>query len=212
MGEQLKFKYLIFDFDGTIADTFHEIVNIYNEIAPDFNARPVDDELLLIIKSRNPREIMKNLKVSIFKVPMMAVKAIALLKQRINTIRLIKGINTVLKKLKDKGYMMSIVSSNAYDNINAFLEKNNLKFFDHIYFSHQIFAKHKVINSFIKDNRINKKDIIYIGDEARDIKAAKKAGIKIISVTWGYNDRSVLSELKPDYIVDKPEELIEILE
>jgi len=54
-------------------------------------------------------------------------------------------------------------------------------------------------------------DVIYIGDEVRDIEAARAAGIKIASVTWGYNLESILTENKPDYIVTQPRDLLNLM-
>ena len=53
-------------------------------------------------------------------------------------------------------------------------------------------------------------NVLYVGDEVRDIEAAKKAGIRIAAVTWGYNSKKALEAYKPDYLVTKPEELLQI--
>ena len=50
-----------------------------------------------------------------------------------------------------------------------------------------------------------------IGDEARDIKASKKSGIKSIAVTWGFQDEATLRRLNPDFIVKTPEDILKII-
>ena len=63
----------------------------------------------------------------------------------------------------------------------------------------------------MKEKTIPHKDPIYVGDEIRDVDAAKKAGIKVIGVTWGYNTKNALSTAHPDHIVEKPEDLTSII-
>jgi phosphoglycolate phosphatase len=49
--------------------------------------------------------------------------------------------------------------------------------------------------------------VMYIGDEVRDIDAAKKAEVAAVSVTWGYNTEEVLTKNNPKIIIKTPSEL-----
>ncbi len=51
-----------------------------------------------------------------------------------------------------------------------------------------------------------------MGDETRDIEAAKKSKIKIVAVTWGFNSSNVLAQHQPDFLIDIPQQLTEIFE
>jgi phosphoglycolate phosphatase-like HAD superfamily hydrolase len=68
-----------------------------------------------------------------------------------------------------------------------------------------------MLEKAIKKYQLSKFETLYIGDEVRDIKAAKDAGIKVASVTWGYNFENVLTDNNPDYIVPRPEDLLKIV-
>jgi phosphoglycolate phosphatase len=46
-----------------------------------------------------------------------------------------------------------------------------------------------------------------VGDETRDIDAAREAGVQCAAVTWGIHSRQVLQKHAPAAIIDKPEEL-----
>jgi phosphoglycolate phosphatase-like HAD superfamily hydrolase len=50
-------------------------------------------------------------------------------------------------------------------------------------------------------------EVVYIGDETRDITAGKKCGVKTIGVTWGLNGRESLLAENPDWLVCNPEQL-----
>ena len=121
-------------------------------------------------------------------------------------------MDNVIKKL-NKRYKLGIVSANSKENILKFLELNDLKYcFDFVY-NYQLFlGKSQAFKKIIKGKKLSKDDIIYIGDEDSDIIAAKKAGIKIISVTWGMKNKNMLKNNEPDFIAEKPEDILLFLE
>ena len=91
-----------------------------------------------------------------------------------------------------------------------FLEHNELDFFDFIGTSSKIWNKNWGLKTLMDDHDLKLCDVIYIGDETRDIKAAKKAGIRSAAVTWGYNSCRVLEAQNPDYLIHHPEELFQL--
>ncbi|NES07303.1 MAG: HAD hydrolase-like protein, partial [Okeania sp. SIO2F4] len=74
-----------------------------------------------------------------------------------------------------------------------------------------LFGKHRAIKKYLKSENIQPEEMVYVGDETRDINAAKKAKVKAIAVTWGFNSREALSEYQPDALVEQPQELIEVI-
>jgi phosphoglycolate phosphatase-like HAD superfamily hydrolase len=63
----------------------------------------------------------------------------------------------------------------------------------------------------MKINNLSSEEVIYVGDETRDIEASKKINIKVIAVSWGFNSGEVLAKHNPDFLIHKPSELIEVL-
>ena len=57
----------------------------------------------------------------------------------------------------------------------------------------------------------SKNHVFYVCDEVRDIEAARKSGIKSIAVTWGYNTKGALIKENPDFLVNSPDELRNII-
>ena len=51
---------------------------------------------------------------------------------------------------------------------------------------------------------------MYVGDEARDMEAARRAGVHSVGVTWGFNNRSALEKANPEKLVDKPKDLLKL--
>ncbi|HKM44778.1 MAG TPA: HAD-IA family hydrolase [Dysgonamonadaceae bacterium] len=199
-------KYIVFDFDGTIADTFEVIKNIaineYGEYAVDFDFES--------IKNEDTKGLLKKLNIPLWKLPEMSLKITSKLRNN-KDIKLFPGIIDLLTNLK-KNYKLGILSSNSRENIIATLKEHKIdNLFEFVYSGSSIFGKHLVLKKMCSKQQINPHEVIYVGDEERDIIASKKARIKNIAVTWGFNSKEKLSKEKPDYIVDSPMQIIEIV-
>lgn len=205
-------KIIIFDFDGTIADTIPVSITILQKLASKYYHKTVDDKLIQELRDKSIPEICKELDISIIKLPFIARKARRELNKEIACLKPIKGITNLLTQLKKQGHILGIVSSNSKESIMKFLEVNDLKVFDFIHTNSRIFGKANSLKRLIKKNKWDKKDVIYIGDEVRDIEAARKAGVKIFSVAWGVNTLDKLTSCHPDFIIKSPDELITLLQ
>ncbi len=202
-------KVVLLDFDGTIADTYQAIAQITNQLSSEFGYKYLDQEELLLLKNLSSREIVKRAEISVFKIPFLVKRVRSELSKEIGNLKPIPGIAQVLRELKNQGYILGIVTSNVRDNVDIFLTKNNLKYlFSFIYSSTSIFGKHRVINQAIAQNKLNRQEIVYVGDETRDIRSAKKSSIGMIAVSWGFNSAEILAEHQPDILVEQPIDLL----
>lgn len=208
----MSVKVIIFDFDGTVADTFETIVNISNLLAPEFGYQKATPEDIVKYRNLTSRDVIKQSGVSIFKLPFILKRLKIELNSKIHYLTPIPGIKEALFELKKQGNTIGIITSNDKENVQIFLDKNGMPdLFDFIYSSKNIFGKSKIINKFIKQNKLKPEQIIYIGDETRDIEAAKKSHIKVIAVTWGFNGKQILAKQNPDFLIEQPSELISAL-
>jgi phosphoglycolate phosphatase len=205
-------RIIIFDFDGTIADTYEAIVKISNQLADEFGYKPVQQDDLLRLKNLSSWEIVKESEISLFKIPFLLRRVHLELAKEIDNLKPIEGIELALENLKSQGYCLGIVTSNTKENVVTFLLKYKLeKLFDFIYSDTAIFGKHRIINEAIKQNKADKTKVIYIGDETRDIRSAQKSKISAVAVSWGFNSAKILAEHKPDFLINNPAELIEAI-
>ena len=107
-----------------------------------------------------------------------------------------------LRELQALGYSLGIITSNTELNVQIFLRNHGLELFDFIRCSSKLLGKARMIRSVIRRQHVRAADILFVGDETRDIEASKKAGIRIAAVTWGYNSRRSLVAMKPDFIFE----------
>jgi phosphoglycolate phosphatase len=134
------------------------------------------------------------------------------LKHKIPELTPIEGINAALIELHNQGYHLGIITSNSQENVNQFLKFHNLDYlFDFIYSGVTIFGKTTIINNVLRQKQFKPEVVIYVGDETRDVESAKKANIKVIAVSWGFNSAEALAKEKPDFLIHHPSELMDVM-
>jgi len=204
-------RLLLFDFDGTIADTFEAAFAILNKLAVEFRFRPLDAADLEKARDMRTRQVMKFLKIPMSKMSRIARRGSEEIHARMPGIEPFPGLPALLRELRAAGFEMGIVTSNSEPNVRMFLEKHDLDLFAFIRSSSKLLGKAHELRHVMKTLKLTASDILFIGDETRDIEAAQKAGIRIAAVTWGYNSRRSIAAMKPDYLFDKPEDLLAFL-
>ncbi len=202
-------KYMVFDFDGTLADTLDLAFSIYNRIAPEYNMQNISMEEVDVLRSRKPQEFLKSFGLSRLRLMALLLRMQKELHQHITEAGLAKGMETALRNLRNAGYSLGVLTSNSRDNVMKFLDHKSLSgVMDFIYSGKSLFGKDKVITRMLGREKIERHQIVYIGDETRDIEACRKAGIRVIAVSWGLNSRDLLASLHPDSLADDPAELL----
>lgn len=205
-------KIIIFDFDGTLADTLPYYIRTMNSLSCKYGYKKISKARENTLKDMRPKEILDYLGISIIDLCFIINTVKASLNEKIEFFTPTVPIREVLLKLKKNGYRLGIITSNSKDNVDKFLKNNRLNLFDFVHSGSSIFGKGRVISGFLKDRNIKPKEAIYVGDEIMDIEAAKEAEIDIIAVSWGFNSKQALKELQPDFLINTPKELMEIFE
>ena len=204
-------KVIIFDFDGTLADTIDILLSITNRLSAEFGFKSATKEELAQLSNLNSWQILQYSGISIFKFPLLIRRLKAELHSEVPHIQLFPGIKEVLLELKKCGFQLGIITSNSRENVLGALERNGLQDTFTFIYSGSTFGKHKVINKWLRIENIHTEKVVYVGDEIRDIDAAKKTGIKVIAVGWGFNSPQALAAQNPNFLIERPQELIEIM-
>jgi phosphoglycolate phosphatase len=204
-------KIVLFDFDGTIADSFTVVQNIFYEITGKPRIKdPVEIERL---RKMTTLAAVRELHIRPWQIPGLLIKGRSAMAQHINDIPIFPGMVQTIRKLHADGFELYVMSSNSAQNVQDFLKHHSLdSYFLRVYGNIGLLNKAAAIRNVMRRNRFAPEECAYIGDETRDIEGAKRAGITIISVPWGYNDRGLLAHHQPDVIVSSPQEIITYLE
>ncbi len=204
-------KYVLFDFDGTIADSKIVMLSAWNKLAEKHHFKKIKIEELSTLKKLSIKERSKLVNFPMYKLPIIIPHLYKLYQQSIKEVNLYVGMREVFEELEKKGYKIVIISSNSRENILEFLRYNKIENIESVLCSTLIYRKDKLMNKFLSEKKLSNSEVIYIGDEHRDLVACKKTGIKMIWVGWGYDSFEVVQDEEPDYIVNTPSEILEVI-
>ncbi|MFK7925070.1 MAG: HAD-IA family hydrolase [Bacteroidia bacterium] len=204
----MKKQLLIFDFDGTIANTWQVAGRILEDVRETYTLPPVDMDRLAELRGKSIKELLKISGLSWWQLPRFLNHARKLFKVYIDEVPPIKGMPEAIRDLQSRGFKMGILTSNSEDSVRIFLEKNNLEGFDFVLAPENLFGKAGVIKRILKYSKLKGGSVIMIGDEVRDINAATKAGIDSLAVSWGFNSEELLMSGSPTHLVHSPEEML----
>lgn len=200
-------KYVVFDFDGTLVDSKALFVSIYNELAQKKGYRLMTSDVIEHLRDMSIPERCKFLKVPMYRIPFLVTAFLKMYREDIALLKLNNGIKEMLEEFSYSGIQYAIISTNSKETIEEFLKLKNITGFDDIFCSKSIFGKHKLLTKFLKSKKMSPDNIIYVGDEARDIEACRKVGVEVAWVSWGYDSFNAIERLKPKYILNHPSEL-----
>ncbi len=208
------YKHIVFDFDGTLADSANVALKVYNDMAVEYNYKKLTMDEYRNLSKLPINDRFKAIGVPYYK-PWIILKLIKEAKGRyaklLNSINLFDQIEEVLRELNKKGYIISIISTNSRENILNFLREKSLDFVNEVYSSKGLYGKVDVLKKYIKKHQIEKNDLLYVADELRDLKVCKKLNIDILSVSWGFDSYELLKEYSPTYLVSKVYDMLEVI-
>lgn len=203
---------IIFDFDGTIADSFDAVLQITNRLAREFGYAPASPEEIKRYQNLNSREILRQSQIPFYQLPFLLRRLKQEMRQDIDTLKPIGGIREALLTIKAQGHTLGIVTSNTEENVRRFLRSHQLDpIFDFLHSGVTLFGKGRTIQRLLRQNHLNPDSVVYVGDETRDIEAARAIKIRVIAVGWGFNSALALSEAQPDDLVLCPQDLVQAI-
>lgn len=207
----MKTPYLLFDFDGTIADSITPLFHMLNKMAPQIGVKPVSWTEFDRLRDLTPRQILKELKIPLFKMPKLIRMVLAEYSNIIAHLQPCEGILELLAELKQRQIKHALLSSNDDKNLAAFLTQYRIDSFAWVEGTEGVLNKSSYLSKQIRKHKLEKYDLYYIGDEIRDIEAAQRNKIKSIAVSWGLHSHQHLQKHQPTYLVDKPSEILDIM-
>jgi phosphoglycolate phosphatase len=201
---------LIFDFDGTVASTLDLGWEIFNELAPKYGYLPVKDADRDKLRDLTTSQFIKHQQVPRLKVPAILKEGKRRLAARMDEIRPIDGMDAVLPALRKRWTVLGILTSNDKVNVRAFLQMHGLDFFDFVSTVPKLSGKAKSLKAILRTFTLETADVVFVGDEARDMKAARKADIPGAGVLWGANSKKALKLYDPRWLLERPADLLDL--
>ncbi len=201
------YSLVIFDLDGTLADSFPWFRRHVNGVADRFAFRRIADEDVESLRHADSREILTRLEVPTWKLPAIARHMRRLKAQHIQDIPLFDGAEAMLRTLLQAGFRLALVSSDSEANARQQLGEL-AALFSHFDCGASIFGKARKFRRVVKRAGLAPDAVIAIGDEVRDIEAARSVGIACGAVRWGFASSEALRARAPDLMFERMEDIV----
>lgn len=198
---------VVLDFDGTLADSFPWFTSVLNDVARRWRFRRIGPAEHDALRRLSAAQVFAHLEVPSWKLPLIARDLRRRMRREVHRIQPFPGIDALLERLGNAGMRLALASSNSRSNVQAVLGAANLARFERLECGIALAGKPARLRRILRRCRVAPQRVIYIGDEVRDIAAARAAGMRAGAVTWGYNAPEVLRMAGPDRLFQTPDEL-----
>jgi phosphoglycolate phosphatase len=202
-------RLVIFDFDGTLSDSGDWFLSVIDQLARRFNFRTVAPDQVEMLRHKSSREVIDFLGISRWKMPLIARHLRKLVGRNAHQIELFPGTPDLLERLADTGVKIALVTSNSEANARKILGEEHAARIDFYACGSSLFGKAPKFRRVLKKMGIPAAQALAIGDETRDVDAAREVGMRAGSVLWGYASETVLTALEPDALFRKPQDIID---
>lgn len=209
---RMRYRLAIFDFDGTLADSWPFFLSVFNDIADQHGFRRVDAEQAERLRHYGPRDVMRHVGMPAWKLPFASRSFIDRMRgvTRTGRIPLFDGIGPTLRALDRAGVRLAVVSSNAEENVRAVLGPELAALMGQYECGMSIFGKAARIRKVVRLANTAPSEALYVGDQTTDADAARRAGIGFGAVSWGYAPIEILRRLAPACEFDAPADLLSL--
>ncbi|AZY47877.1 HAD family hydrolase [Bordetella avium] len=207
----MKYALIAFDFDGTLADTLPWMESILHDVAEKFGFRKPDAQERAQLRQHNAFDIMKQLGIPIWKAPAILGFVRQSMEEAVPKVALFPGIDAMLRALHASGARLAVVSSNSTANVQRVLGPELSALIHDFACGSDLFGKPAKLEHLLRATQTEAAQAILIGDEIRDIEAARKVGVASGIVAWGYNREQVLREQAPDFVFTDVQDLARTL-
>ena len=196
----MTYDLAIFDFDGTLADSFPFFVGVHNQLAQQHGFARIAPADVDGLRHCSARELMQRVGLPRWKLPCVARSFMRLMHSRRDEIRLFDGIAATLRHLHASGLALAVVTSNSAANLRHVLGEDLVARLRHIECGASMFGKRRRIARALRATGLAPSRAIYVGDQRTDAEAARAAGVAFGAVAWGYAAVEALTADAPDML------------
>lgn len=204
----MKYKLSIFDFDGTLADSFQWYLRVINGVADKYRFRRIEEGELETLRGYDARRMLAHVGLPIWKLPLVQRHMRKRMAGEIDQISLFPGIDQLLRHLNAEGIPLAIVTSNSSTNVHRVLGPQNTTLIKYYACDASMFGKRRKLRRVLRASGVRPCDAIFIGDEIRDLHEARAEKIPFGAVSWGFNTIESLRRNSPDEVFVSVDEML----
>jgi len=201
---------VIFDFDGTIADSFEYVFDFLRGEADNTDDFSVAEKRKM--RAMSMKRLALHLGVPFWRLPFVYFKGRRVMRAHMERVLPFIGMIEAVRELHAQGWRLYVASSNSTHNIRHLLKRYHIEgYFKAVRGSAGFWGKTPLIRGLVLRYRLRKAETWYVGDEAGDISAATRAGVRALAVGWGFANPADLKAMKPAAFAETPADLVKVL-
>ncbi|AWN39211.1 HAD family hydrolase [Methylobacterium radiodurans] len=202
-----RWHLVVLDFDGTLADSFDWFCGVLDGVADCYGFRRVLPEEADTLRGMSAAAIVRHLDVPLWKLPLISRHMHALMARDIAAIRPFPGVPEMLAALAADGRALAVLSSNSRANVERVLGPESAGRVAHYACGASVFGKAGRLRKLLRRAGVAAAETLCIGDELRDLEAARAVGCAFGAVGWGYTTAEALRAAGPDLLFMRPAEI-----
>jgi phosphoglycolate phosphatase len=203
----MRYRLAIFDFDGTLADSFPWFLSVVNVLADEHGFRRIEEHELETLRGQGARQIVAHMELPAWKMPRVALRMRQYMARDIGRISLFPGVDRLLRELAGRGVRLAVVTSNSIENVRQVLGPESAALIHHYECGASMFGKRVKLRAVLRRAGVPAAEALCIGDEIRDLEAARAEGIPFGAVAWGYTTPEALRAHAPEEVFESVEEI-----
>ncbi len=208
-------KIIIFDFDGTLADTHRDIAELVNMLRKELGFSPKSIEEITSYIGDGVTRLLERAIPEYEQPEDLREKFLELYERNpVMYTRLYPHVRETLSELKNRNYELAILTNKPEKLAKKILNYFGLAHMFSIIVGEDTLPVRKpdpgTVKFILDATDFKKEEASMVGDGLNDIKVAKNAGITSVLAAYGYGDTEKLKELEPDFIISDFAELLDI--
>ncbi|GEM_PF-125257 len=202
-----RYRLVVFDFDGVLADSADWMLRTLPLIIDEFGLNRKTADELQDLRSAPTRNVVRALGAPAWKIPFIARRLRQLSEASASDIGVFPRVVELFDGLRAADVTTAVVSSNSETAVRAVLGRQTIDRIDHLDCGVGLFGKAARLRKLVRRLGVSPAEGVYVGDETRDIEAARRTGLDSAAVTWGYGTREVLAEHSPTVLAETVSDL-----
>lgn len=206
----MNYRLLIWDFDGTLVDSLEVALEVYRNLQVSHNLPPITDPEA--VRDLSLTQFLSQFQVPVRRVPLLFTAFLREFRRRIDSVVVHAGIRELLEGLHGEGMRHAVISSNSKANIQQCLRAHQLDgLFDFVIGTSRVHGKQRRISKALKAVGQSAENVLYVGDEVRDVEACRAIPLDVAAVEWGLNSAKALKLAQPTFQISEPQQLWDIV-
>ena len=221
MSTKKVYKCCIFDLDGTLINSIKAMTYSVNLTLKENNLGSINDDNCKVFVGDGYKKLIERALIYCGDKELKYYDESLVLYQKyfkehcLHEVRAYDGIKEMLSELKKNNIKIAVLSNKPHartlDNVNGIFGEN---YFDKVYGEREnVKIKPDPQGALLiaEELGVSPKECLYVGDTNTDMKTGISAGMDTIGVAWGFRDRKELESYGPMKVINKPEEIIDII-